>query len=199
MQNKWSSPMRIYHWLNSLIVTLLLITVVLRKTVLDKYLVNKKIQGFLSNNSIEIDKDLTMKLAKQIRSEMWEWHYVFGFILAALIIIRIALFFTKSGKSVITDAFSFMTKKKKPNYWIKLLYLAVYLSIFIISTTGVLMYFYKDFGWSHDTKEFLESIHVAVMNIIIYFIPMHIIGIVLAENEDESGITSDMINGGKID
>ena len=120
MQNKWSSPMRIYHWLNSLIVTLLLITVVLRKTVLDKYLVNKKIQGFLSNNSIEIDKDLTMKLAKQIRSEMWEWHYVFGFILAALIIIRIALFFTKSGKSVITDAFSFMTKKKKPNYWIKL-------------------------------------------------------------------------------
>ena len=188
--------MRVYHWLNSLVVTLLLITVVLRKTVFDKYQVNLKIQEFLSGHDIVIDKDTTMKLAKLIRFEMWEWHYVFGFTLAFLIIIRIVLFFTKSGKSIIKEAFSFMTKNKKDNYWIKLLYLAVYLSIFIISVTGVLMYFYKDLGWSHDAKETLESIHVAVMNIIIYFIPMHIIGIVLAENEDQPGVTSDMINGG---
>ncbi len=193
---KWSVPMRVYHWLNSLVVTLILITVVLRKTVLDKYLVNGKIQGFLTGKGIEIDKDVTMKLAKIIRSEMWEWHYIFGFVLAFLIVLRIILFFTKSGKLVIKDAFSFLTKNKKDNYWVKLLYLAVYLSIFIISVSGVLMYFYKDLGWTHDTKETLESIHVAVMNIIIYFIPLHIIGIILAENEDESGVTSDMINGG---
>jgi len=61
------------------------------------------------------------------------------------------------------------------------------------------MYFYKDLGWTRDSKELLESIHVAVMNIIIYFIPFHIIGVVLAENEDDKGITSDMINGGKIE
>ena len=188
--------MRVYHWLNSLVVTLILITVVLRKTVLDKYLVNGNIQSFLTDKGIEIDKDVTMKLAKIIRSEMWEWHYIFGFVLAFLIVVRIILFFTKSGKLVIKDAFSFLTKNKKDNYWIKLLYLAVYLSIFIISVTGLLMYFYKDLGWTHDTKETLESIHVAVMNIIIYFIPLHIIGIVLAENEDEPGVTSDMINGG---
>lgn len=196
MAKKWSAPMRVYHWLNSLVVTLLLVTVVLRKTVLDKYLVNGKIQIFLSDKGIDIDKDVTMKLAKLIRSEMWEWHYVFGFILAGLIIIRITLFFTRSGKLVIKDAFSFLTKNKKDNYWIKLLYLAVYLSILVIATTGVLMYFYKDLGWSRDAKEILESIHVAVMNIIIYFIPMHIIGVILAENEDEPGATSDMINGG---
>ena len=197
MAKKWSAPMRVYHWLNSLVVTLILITVVLRKTVLDKYLVNGKIQEFLTGKGIELDKDVTMKLAKIVRSEMWEWHYIFGFVLASLIVIRIALFFTKSGKLVIKDAFSFLTKNKKDNYWIKLLYLAVYLAIFMISVSGVLMYFYKDLGWTHDTKETLESIHVAVMNIIIYFIPMHIIGIVLAENEDEPGVTSDMINGGK--
>ena len=189
--------MRVYHWLNSLVVTLILITVVLRKTVLDKYLVNGKIQAFLADLGIELDKDVTMKLAKMVRSEMWEWHYIFGFVLAGLIFIRIVLFFTKSGKSIIKEAFSFLTKEKKDNYWIKLLYLAVYLSIFMISVSGVLMYFYKDLGWSHDTKEILESIHVAVMNIIIYFIPMHIIGIILAENEDQPGVTSDMINGGK--
>lgn len=189
--------MRIYHWLNSLIVTLLLVTVVLRKTILDKYSVNLKIQSFLTDLGITLDKDATMKLAKQIRFEMWEWHYVFGFILAALIAIRIVLFFTNSGKSIIKDAFSFLTPNKKDNYWVKLLYLAVYLSILIISITGVLMYFYKDLGWTRDTKKILESVHVAVMNIIIYFIPMHIIGIVLAENEDEKGITSDMINGGE--
>jgi len=188
--------MRVYHWLNSLVVTLLLLTVVLRKTVFDKYQVNLKIQDFLTDKGITLDKDATMKLAKLIRSEMWEWHYILGFILAGLIIIRIALFFTKTGKTTIKVAFSFLTKKKKDNYWVKLLYLAVYLSILVIATTGVLMYFYKDLGWTHETKKILESIHVSVMNIIIYFIPMHIIGIVLAENEDEPGITSDMINGG---
>jgi cytochrome b561 len=193
---KWSAPMRVYHWLNSLVVTLILITVVLRKTILDKYQVNLKIQDFLSDNGIELSKDATMKLAKLIRYEMWEWHYIFGFALAALISIRIILFFTKSGKSIFKDAFSFLTKNKKDNYWIKLLYLAVYLAIFTISVTGVLMYFYKDLGWTHDTKDILESIHVAVMNIIIYFIPMHLIGIALAENEDQPGVTSDMINGG---
>ena len=194
---KWSVPMRIYHWSNSLVVTLILITVVLRKTVLDKYLVNGKIQTFLADKGIELDKDVTMKLAKTVRSEMWEWHYIFGFVLAFLIIVRILLFFTKSGQLIFKDAFSFITKNKKDNYWIKLLYLAVYFSIFMISVTGVLMYFYKDLGWTHDTKETLESIHVSVMNIIIYFVPMHIIGVVLAENEDEPGVTSDMINGGK--
>lgn len=197
MVKKWSAPMRAYHWLNSLVVTLILITVVLRKTVLDKYLVNGKIQAFLSDKEIVLEKDATMKLAKVIRSEMWEWHYIFGFVLAFLIVVRIVLFFTKSGKLVIRDAFSFITKNKKDNYWIQLLYLAVYLSIFIISITGVLMYFYKDLGWTHDTKEILESIHVAVMNIIIYFIPIHIIGIILSENEDEPGVTSNMINGGR--
>ncbi len=197
MAKKWSAPMRVYHWLNSLTVTLLLITVVLRKTVLDKYQVNLKIQTFLTDNGITIDKDATMKLAKLIRYEMWEWHYVFGFILATLMVIRIFLFFTESGKSVIKDAFSFLTKNKKENYWVKLLYLAVYLSILVIATTGVLMYFYKDLGWTHDTKKILESIHVSVMNIIIYFIPLHIIGLVLAENEDEPGIVSEMINGGE--
>lgn len=196
-EKKWSTPMRIYHWLNSFVIVLILITVVLRKTVLDKYLVNGKIQDFLTGKDLEIDKDVTMKLAKMIRAEMWEWHYIFGFVLTALIVIRIFLLFTKSGKLVMKDAFSFLTKNKKDNYWIKLLYLSVYLSIFIISVTGVLMYFYKDLGWTHDTKEILESIHVAVMNIIIYFIPLHIIGVVLAENEDEPGITSDMINGGE--
>ncbi|MEN8137278.1 MAG: cytochrome b/b6 domain-containing protein [Bacteroidota bacterium] len=198
MQKKWSAPMRIYHWINSLVITLLLITVVLRKTVLDKHLLNQNIQNFLEENNFEIAKDLTLNLAKQIRSEMWDWHYVFGFILASLIVIRVVLFFTKSGITVIKDGFSFLTKKKKNNYWIQLLYLAVYLAIFIISLTGVLMYFYKNLGWTHDTKELLESIHVSIMNIIIYFIPIHIIGIVLAENEDEKGITSDMINGGNI-
>ena len=193
---KWSAPMRVYHWLNSLVVISILITVILRKTILDKYQVNLKIQTFLNDNGIELGKDATMKLAKLIRFEMWEWHYVFGFALVALIFIRIILFFTKSGKSIIKDAFSFLTTNRKDNYWIKLLYLAVYLAIFIISVTGVLMFFYKDLGWTHDTKKILESIHVAVMNIIIYFIPMHIIGIVLAENEDQPGVTSEMINGG---
>lgn len=198
MQKKWSSPMRIYHWLNSVVVSLILITVVLRKTVLDKYSVNLKIQEFLTSNNFDLSKDQTMTLAKQIRLEMWEWHYIFGYMLSILIFIRIFLFFTKSGKTIIKDAFSFLTKEKKRNYWIKLLYLAVYFSIFIISITGLLMHFYKDLGWTHDTKELLESIHVAVMNIIIYFIPFHIVGVVLAENEDEKGITSDMINGGEL-
>ena len=58
------------------------------------------------------------------------------------------------------------------------------------------MFFYKDLSWTHETKKILESIHVSVMNILIYFIPIHIIGVIFAENEDEAGITSNMINGG---
>jgi len=189
--------MRIYHWGNSLVVSLILITVVLRKTIFDDSELSLRIFKFFESSEITINKDKSLELASDIAQSMWNWHYYFGFALAALIIYRIALFFTKSGQSVILDAFSVLKKEKKNDYWIKMLYLAVYTSIFIMALTGVLMYFYTDLGFSEETRLMMENLHVGVMNVIVYFIPFHIIGVVLAENEDQQGITSDMINGGK--
>jgi cytochrome b len=41
-------------------------------------------------------------------------------------------------------------------------------------------------------------LHEALFYGLLAFIPLHIIGVTIAENQDEKGIVSDMINGGEL-
>jgi Ni/Fe-hydrogenase 1 B-type cytochrome subunit len=198
MKNKkWSISMRIYHWANALVVILIIMTVALRKSVLDVKNLHLNISKLAGEIGLELTKEQSVKIAQGVQFEVWEMHYYFGFALAFLMLVRIVLFFTQSGGIALKDALSYFSKNKKDDYWIKALYLLVYLAIITMSITGIAMYFAVELDLSDQMLEGLESVHVGVMNIVVYFIPFHIIGVVLAENEDQKGITSDMINGGE--
>ncbi len=48
---------------------------------------------------------------------------------------------------------------------------------------------------SNDIAHDIKEIHKFVYNYLLFFVPLHITGVIIAENSDESGLISTMING----
>ena len=92
---KWSLNFRIWHWIHATVVLGLLGTVFLRKTFLSWRANSEILSTKLSGIDISVTTDQAKMLAKSIRAPMWEWHILLVYALAALLIWRILLFFTR--------------------------------------------------------------------------------------------------------
>jgi len=186
---KFSPAFRIWHWLNAIVVLGLLGTVFLRKTFLS-WRTNSEI---LMNKLLEIDIEITATqakvLAKAVRAGMWEWHIILGYGLAFLVLFRIYLYFKDSSKK---EIFSSLTLHKKA---VHLSYYALYATLIFMTVTGLMIHFYQDLGMLEDTAHDIKEIHELVFNIVMYFAPLHIIGVIIAENRDDKGIISTIVNG----
>ena len=66
-----------------------------------------------------------------------------------------------------------------------------------MAMSGFIIHFYKELSMLKDTAHNIKEIHELVFNAILIFAPMHIVGVFIAENQDEKGILSDMVNGGE--
>jgi len=188
---KYSPTFRIWHWLNAIVVLGLLGTVFLRKTFLS-WRTNSEI---LVNKLLEINVEITAEqakvLAKAVRAGMWEWHIILGYALAFLLIYRAYLFFTSKKQK---RSFSSLTTHKKA---VRASYYLIYTTLTFMAVTGLSIHFYQDLGLLKDTAHDIKEIHELIFNIILYFVPLHIAGIIIAENRDQKGIISRMVNGGK--
>jgi cytochrome b len=51
-------------------------------------------------------------------------------------------------------------------------------------------------GLTKETAHNIKEIHELVYNAVLIFVPLHIVGVFVAENRAEKGILSDMVNGG---
>jgi Ni,Fe-hydrogenase I cytochrome b subunit len=186
---KYTLKFRIWHWLNAVVVLGLLGTVFLRKTFLSwrtnsEILINK-----LSEFGIMITEEQAKVLAKSVRAGMWEWHIILGYLLAFFILYRIYLYFNDSSTY---EKFSDLSIHKKG---VHLLYYLVYLALFFMAISGLVIHFYEAL---HLTKEFahdIKEVHEFVFNTILIFVPLHIIGVIIADNTTENGLISTMING----
>jgi Ni,Fe-hydrogenase I cytochrome b subunit len=67
-----------------------------------------------------------------------------------------------------------------------------------MAVSGLMIHFYEALGLTKEGAHTIKEIHELVYNVILIFVPLHIIGVVVAENRDEKGIISEMINGGKV-
>ncbi len=190
---KWSLNFRLWHWINAFVVLGLLGTVFLRKTFLSWRTNSELIMQKLSEYGIDITAEQAKAIAKAIRAPMWDWHIILGYALAVLIIWRVALFFTDSGKRNYVS-FSEASLHKK---LVKIGYIVLYIVIAFMAISGLVIHFYDVIGISKDTAHDIKEVHEAVYNFILVFVPLHIIGVVVADATDERGIVSDMINGGK--
>jgi len=192
---KWRLDFRIWHWIHAFVVIGLLGTVFLRKTFLS-WRTNSEI---IAQKLIEIDFDLEITteqskiIAKAIRAPMWEWHIILGYLLAILIVWRIVLFFTKSGQRNYKNFKNNSLHKKM----VKLGYIIIYFVLLFMTISGFSLYFNSILGLTKEMIHNIKDIHEFVFNAVLIFVPLHIIGVIIAENRDEKGIISDMINGGK--
>ena len=186
---KYTLKFRIWHWLNAIVIFGLLGTVFLRKTFLS-YKTNAEI---LVSKLSEIGVDLTIDdakiVAKAIRNVMWEWHIIFGYALAFLVVYRIFLFFIDQSKR---ESFASLDLHKKG---VKALYYLLYISLFILSVSGFVIYFYQNLGISKEFAHTIKEIHELLAYVVIFFVPLHIAGVFIADATKESGIISTMVNG----
>jgi len=190
---KWSLNFRLWHWLNAAVVLGLLGTVFLRKTFLSWRANSELLTQKLSEINLEVTEAQAKVLAKAIRAPMWEWHILLGYALTALVVWRIALFFTKSGKMNYTN-FKVKSIHKK---MVALGYIGIYIVLLFMAVSGLTIHFYEELGLLKDTAHDIKEIHELVFNAVLIFVPLHIIGVVIAENRDEKDIISDMVHGGE--
>jgi len=188
---KYSLNFRIWHWLNAAVVLGLLGTVFLRKTFLSWRTNAEILMTQLSQMGVEITEAQAKILAKSVRAGMWEWHIILGYILAALIIYRIILFFKDSSDK---ESYSSLDFHKKV---VHLSYYFIYATLLFMAISGFTIHFYELLGLSKDIAHDIKEIHEFVFNAVLIFVPLHIAGVIVAENRDESGLISTMINGKK--
>ena len=63
--------------------------------------------------------------------------------------------------------------------------------------SGLTIHFYEVLGLTKEMAHDIKEIHELAYNAILIFVPLHIAGVIIAENRDEKGIISDMIHGGR--
>jgi len=191
---KWRFDFRIWHWVNAVVVLGLLGTVFLRETFLNFKMTKEVIIQKLSELNIEATTEQIKALTRAITSPLWEWHIILGYALTALIIWRIALFFTQSGQ----QSFLHLKQATLHKKIVKIGYVGIYMTLLFMTVSGLLLEFHKELGLSNALNESLEELHDLFYTVVLIFVPLHIIGVIVAEMKDEKGIISDMIHGKNI-
>lgn len=189
---KWRLDFRIWHWIHAVVVLGLLGTVFLRKTFLSWRTNSEIITQKLSEINLEITSEQAKVLAKAIRAPMWEWHIILGYVLAFLLVWRLVLFFTESGKHNYQN-FEEETFYKKI---VKLGYIAIYAVLIFMAMSGLIIHFHEVLGLTKELTHDIKEIHELVFYAVLIFVFLHIVGVFIAETRNEKGIISDMINGG---
>ncbi len=183
---------RLWHWLHAFVVLGLMGTILLRKTFLSWRTNSELIMQNLAGINIEVTSDQAKILAKAIRAPMWEWHIILGYALAALVIWRIALFFTHNGSSKFRNFKSASLHKKLVIFS----YIGIYAIILFMTISGQVLNFNSELGLSKGLVGDIKDIHEFVFFYgVLVFVPLHIVGVIFAEVTNESGLVSNMING----
>jgi Ni/Fe-hydrogenase 1 B-type cytochrome subunit len=200
--------LRVWHWLNALAVTGLLLTVLLHKTFLNPKDNAALIQEKLADSGTTVTIEIARQAARAMRERMFEWHYYFGFLLTGAFLIRVIVaivqrdfpwrhtligirHFRKSDSADKRSAFHFTAVKTG--------YLTFYIAALVMILTGLPMYFSDTLGITKDKHHTLQKIHEFFLWYFVGFLVIHIVGVVVAELREHRGIISDMIHGGDKD
>ncbi len=182
----YSKVYRIVHWAIAVAFLLLLITIFLRLTWMNKFNVAAIIENYLSDTGQFLTEDQLIVLAKKIRQPMWDWHIYLGYVLTGLFGLRFVLplfgemkFQNPLGKDLST--------KERFQKWT---YIIFYVCVVISLVTGLVI----EFG-PKDFKKPMEEIHELGIYYLVGFIILHWGGILVAELTDQKGIVSRIISG----
>ena len=183
---KYSKIYRIIHWAIAVSFLLLLITIFLRLTWMNKYNVAAIIQDFLNSTDQNLTQDQLIVLAKEIRQPMWDWHIYLGYVLVGLFSIRFIL--PAFGQMKIQNPFrKNLSIKLKFQKWT---YIIFYVCVIVSLTTGLII----ELG-PKEFKKPMEEIHALGIYYLIAFIAIHLAGVLIAEFTDHKGIISRIVSG----
>jgi cytochrome b561 len=187
-KTKYSNVYRIIHWAIAISFLLLLITIFLRLTWMNKYNVAAIMQDYLNGTDQFLSQEQLIVLAKKIRQPMWNWHIYIGYVLVGLFSIRFIL--PAFGHMKIQNPFGKnLSTKIKFQKWT---YIIFYLCVIVSLATGLII----EFG-PKEFKKPMEEIHVLGIYYLIAFIGIHLAGVLIAEFTHQKGIISRIVSGSK--
>jgi cytochrome b561 len=203
---KYSFSLRLWHWLNAIVITGSLLTVLINSTLLDDRSNGAFIKNELQKAGSAVTDKQIQPVAHAMSDNVWGIHVYFGYALVTLLVFRLVLeFFQLADKKlmrVIKTAYHhyFITKKQRELAWheliVKTLYAIFYLMLITMAVTGLFLAFEDFFEPYKSIRNSVKDVHGFTMYLILGFIVIHILGVLLAERKDSKGIVSDMINGG---
>jgi Ni/Fe-hydrogenase 1 B-type cytochrome subunit len=203
---KYSANLRLWHWLNMIVISGSLITVLINSTITDKHAITALVKVRIQETK-GVDNGLSKMVAGALEDKVWAIHTYFGYCLAALLLFRLILeFFQLTDQKFIRRLKSALTQfkaKKKERQealhelTVKIIYAFFYCLLIIMAVTGLSLAFDDDVPALRSIHHPVKSVHGFCMYLILAFIIVHIAGVFLAERKkDGKGIVSDMINGG---
>ncbi len=184
----YSKIYRIVHWAIAISFLLLLITIFLRLTWMNKYNMGAIIEDYLSGTDQSLSQDQIIALAKRIRQPMWNWHIYIGYVLVGLFSIRFLLP-TLGHMKFQNPLAKGLSAKRKFQKWT---YIIFYICVVISLTTGLII----QFG-PKELKKPMEAIHVLGVYYLVAFIVIHVTGILMGEFTNQKGIISRIVGGSK--
>jgi len=206
IHKRYSSSLRLWHWLSAIAITGSLLTVLVNSTVLKAGNSVPLVQSALEKTGAKITQDQARSVVHDLRDSVWNWHTYIGFAVSFLLLFRLILeFFQLSDQKLIRKIktayhhyYVIKTKREasKHEFYVKTSYAIFYLLLLITVVTGLDLAFEDDVPYLKKLH-FLKEVHSFNMYLILLFIAAHIIGVFLAERKDYKGIVSDMINGGE--
>mgnify|MGYP005814718835 CR=1 FL=1 len=200
------ASLRVWHWLNALVITLLLSTVLLRKTFLSWRTNSALLEERLRETGVTITPELAKELAVAIRNPLWDWHIRLGFMLGALLLGRIAIAFFVDKRPPVARAMESLSRAKAAppherraafhHALVMIGYATFYLVTLLMVATGVVLVFRRDLGLDKSLVTQIKEAHELMNWFFLAFVGAHLLGVVIAENGDDPGLISDMVNGG---
>lgn len=201
--------LRIWHWLNALVIVGLLLTVVLRKTLLSWRTNSALIETKLGESGISISAELAKEIAVAIRNPLWDWHIALGSLLGLLLVGRFfwALTVEKGWPGVRSLRTLFQLRHLDKTTQGKALHFSVvqigyglfYLMTFFMVVSGLVLLYRTELGLAKSWALDLKETHEFFTRFFAVFLLVHLFGVVFAEIKESPGLVSDMIHGGKKD
>jgi Ni/Fe-hydrogenase 1 B-type cytochrome subunit len=186
-KTRYTFALRVWHWVTALVVLGLVATVILRKTFLSWRDNSALIISEFAKFDISVSAEQAKAVAVAIRAPMWDWHIIFGFLFAILIVIRAIM--------IIKDGFNYESNPSLHMSIVYKSYKVLYLIMAFMALSGIFLYFKDTLGVGKDFAHTIKELHENISWAIMLFIPLHIIGVFKAENRDQKGIVSKMISG----
>nr|WP_294949978.1 cytochrome b/b6 domain-containing protein [uncultured Mucilaginibacter sp.] len=205
-KKQFSAPLRLWHWLNALVISGSLITVLINATITDDHASSELIKAELQKSGANINDEQVRSAAHALSDSVWGVHIYFGYTLAALLLFRLLLeFFQLADQKFIRQIKSAYNKFKvtkanrqaaRHELTVKTIYSIFYILLIIMAVTGLFLAFEDAMQPYKAIRHSVKEVHGFCMYLIIAFILVHLAGVYLAECKAGKGIVSDMINGG---
>jgi len=202
----YRAPLRVWHWVNALLVTGQLITILFQEVIVDARSAVPAFLQSLGRDHVTLSARQAGTFAHLISERIWQWHIYIGLALAATWLLRVLLELRGPADRRFTARLLAVARRYRLAppadksetgrvLFAKSTYAVFYLLLTVLVVTGLLLTWADDVAALHRIEHQVKEVHGATMYGVIAFVVVHVVGVVWAECTAEHGLISRMVGG----